>query len=62
MNWLSGLSPSERDEMYLDCSEAFNSEIISEQEYREQLAKLGFNATDIEECVTQHKPFVEDTK
>lgn len=54
MNWLSGLSTSEKDEMFLDSCEAFSSGIISESEYRETLARLGFNATDIEGYVKEH--------
>lgn len=60
MNWLSGLSSSEKEEMYLDACEAYNAEQINEQEFRSQLAKLGYNATDIEDCVKQHQPLLED--
>ena len=56
MNWLSGLSQEDKDEMYLDLCAAFNSDTISEQEFRQQLGKLGYNATDIEDCVKQHRP------
>ena len=60
MNWLSGLSSQEKEEMYLDACEAYNSEQIDEFEFRKQLAKLGYNATDIEDCVKQHQPLLED--
>lgn len=60
MNWLSGLSSADKDEMYLDACEAFNAEQINEREFREQLAKLGYNATDIEDCVKQHQPLLGD--
>lgn len=58
MNWLSGLSSEEKEEIYLDLCEAFNAEQINEDEYRAQLAKLGYNATDIEDCVKQHQPLL----
>jgi len=60
MNWLSGLSQSDKAEMLLDACEAYNAEQISEKEFREQLAKLGYNATDIEDCVKQHQPLLGD--
>lgn len=60
MNWLSGLSKSDKDEIYLDLCEAYNAEQIDEREFRMQLAKLGYNATDIESCVRQHQPLLGD--
>jgi hypothetical protein len=60
MNWLSGLSQSDKAEMYLDLCEAYNSEQINELEFRGQLARLGYNATDIEDCVKQHQPLLGD--
>lgn len=60
MNWLSGLSSQEKEEIYLDLCEAYNAEQIKEDEFRFQLAKLGYNATDIEDCVKQHQPLLED--
>lgn len=56
MNWLVGLSQSEKDEMYLDACSAFNSGVINDFEFRQTLVKLGYNATDIEDCVKQHQP------
>lgn len=56
MNWLSGLSQSDKDEMYLDACEAFNGGRINEREFRKTLGELGYNATDIEDCVKQHQP------
>lgn len=56
MSWLNGMSQSEKDEMYLDACEAFNTEVISDFEFRLTLAKLGYNAKDIEDCVKQHRP------
>lgn len=56
MSWLNGMSQAEKDEMYLDSCAAFNTEVISEKEFRLTLAKLGYNATEIEEIVKQHAP------
>lgn len=55
MNWLSGLSQSDKDEMFLDSCDAFSSGVISEDEFRLSLAKLGYNATDIEGYVKEHR-------
>lgn len=56
MSWLNGLSAEERTEIYLDACAGFNGEFINEAGFREVLAKLGYNATDIEETVRQHAP------
>lgn len=54
--WLDGMSQSDKDEMYLDASTAFNTGVIDEKEYRRTLAHLGYNATDINDAVRQHEP------
>lgn len=54
--WLNGLSQAEKDEMFLDACEAFQTERISEKEFRETLAQLGYNATDIEDLVRNPSP------
>lgn len=56
MNWLSGLSSEEKSEMILDAVDAFCRDIITEKEFRETLIRLGYNATDIEDSVKQHRP------
>lgn len=56
MNWLSGLSQSDKDEMYHDSCDAFAAKSISEAEFRLALGKLGYNATDIEEEVRLNAP------
>ena len=56
MSWLNGLSDQDKIEMYLDACAAFNSEVITEKEFRACLAQLGYNATDIEDTVRQHAP------
>lgn len=56
MSWLNGLSQSEKDEMYLDACSAYSSGIIDEKELRETLAKLGYNATDINDVEKEHRP------
>jgi hypothetical protein len=48
MSWLNGLSTEERLEMYEDAIEAFKRAVISEEDLRRTLAKLGYNASDIE--------------
>ena len=55
-HWLSGLSRAEVDEMYNDACSAFNASLIDEKEFRTTLGTLGYNATDIEDCVKQHRP------
>lgn len=56
MSWLNGLSQDEKTEMYLDACSAYNSGIINELELRQTLAKLGYNATEIQEIERQHRP------
>lgn len=54
--WLNGLSQQEKAEMFLDLLQAFSTDVITEKEFRESLAKLGYNATDIEDLVRSPKP------
>lgn len=51
MSWLNGLSSGERREIYEDACRAFQGEFIDEKEFRQTLAKLGYNASDIDEEV-----------
>lgn len=51
MSWLNGLSTDDRLEMYEDAIEAFKRGIISEADLRFTLAKLGYNAKDIDDEV-----------
>lgn len=51
MSWLNGLSTEDRLEMYEDAIDAYKRAVISEQELRQTLIKLGYNATDIEDEV-----------
>lgn len=51
MSWLNGLSTEDRLEMYEDAIDAYKRVVIGEQELRLTLAKLGYNASDIEEEV-----------
>ncbi len=48
------LTQSEKDEIYLDLCVAFESDVITESEFRKGLASLGYNATDISDIVRQH--------
>lgn len=50
------LTPSEKDEIYLDACVAFETGVISEEEFRATLARLGYNATDIDYVVREHRP------
>lgn len=56
MSWLDGLDKSERDEIFLDACQAFTTTVITEKEFRETLARLGYNATDIDDEVKEHAP------
>lgn len=56
MNALSGLSQADKDEIFLDACVAFATTVINEKEFRETLAKLGYNATDIEYEVRVNAP------
>lgn len=56
MSWLNGLSTDDRLEMYEDACNAFKRDVISEREFRLTLAKLGYNASDIEAEVKEHAP------
>lgn len=51
MSWLNGLSTDERLEMYEDAIEAYKRAVISEADLKATLAKLGYNAKDIEDEV-----------
>lgn len=51
MSWLNGLSTEDRLEMYEDAIDAYKRAVISERELRLTLAKLGYNAKDIEDEV-----------
>ncbi len=56
MSWLNGISREEHAEIFTDACDAFQKTIITEKEFRETLAKLGFNATDIEDEVRRNAP------
>ena len=56
MNWRASLSDEEADEMFKDLCDNFNADVISESEFRLGLAKLGYNATDIEDNVKFYRP------
>lgn len=56
MNWLSGLSSSEKREMEEDSCEAFQRGMISDMDFRLALGRLGYNATDIQDFIKQYSP------
>jgi hypothetical protein len=56
MSWLDGISSTERREMMEEICEAFHDMLITEDELRQQLGKLGYNATDIEENIEENRP------
>lgn len=50
------MTQAELQEYLTDFAEAFSLTVINEEEYRGALAKLGLNATDIEEEVRRNRP------
>lgn len=50
------LTSEERGEIFLDSCEAFKSGKITEREFRKDMIRCGFNATDIEDLVRQYRP------
>lgn len=62
MSWHDGLSQADKDEMFLDSCDAFSNSFISEKLFRESLAKLGYNAKDIEDLVKEHAPKGSDVE
>lgn len=56
MNWRSQFSDEEIREMYADCCAAYQSGEINQREFFLQLAKLGYNATDIYEAEKFYRP------
>lgn len=56
MSWLNGLSREEYDEIFVDACDAFSKTVISEEEFRQTLSKLGLNATEIEDEVRRNAP------
>lgn len=56
MNWRASLSDEEAEEIFTDLCNNFNADMISEDEFRLGLAKLGYNATDIEDNVKFYRP------
>ena len=50
------LSQEEQAEIFGDRCDAFRINLISEQYFRQELAKLGYNATEIEEFVREYRP------
>ena len=56
MSWIAQYSSSEIAEMITNCCAAYNAGEIDESDLRQQLARLGLNATDIYEMEKQHRP------
>ena len=50
------LSQEDKDEIFDDRCDAFRMNLISEQYFRQELARLGYNATEIEEVVKHCRP------
>jgi hypothetical protein len=55
-HWLSSLSPEDKAEMVEDLCQKLQEDLISVKEFQEQMGRLGFNATDIEEEVRRNAP------
>lgn len=49
-------SQQEREEHFLDMCEGFKDDLVDEHEFRSELASLGYNATEIEDLVREHRP------
>lgn len=56
MNWRASLSDEEAKEMYENCCSSYWSGTINDIEFRLQLSKLGYNATDIAEAERFYRP------
>lgn len=56
MTWMNGLSREERQEVYEDRCAAYQQGIMSLQKFTIDLAKLGYNATDIAEAERFYRP------
>jgi len=54
--WLNSLSREDWKEIYDDACDAYATGRINEQEFRLTLAKLGLNASDIEDDVKLQGP------
>lgn len=52
---MHNLPQSEKDEIFLDSCSAFEAGILDEERFRTILGALGYNATDIEDIVRQHR-------
>lgn len=50
------LPKEEKDEIFEDRCVAFGQDLIREEEFRSELGKLGYNATEIEEIVRFYRP------
>lgn len=48
-------SQQDRDDHFLDLCSGFEDGLIEEAEFRSELGHLGYNATDIEELVREHR-------
>lgn len=56
MPWHDSLSQSEIQEMIDDACSAYHQGMIEDSELRQQLSRLGLNATDISDLEKQHRP------
>lgn len=50
------LTQQEKDEIFLDSCDAFLTTVITEEQFRADLARLGYNATEIEDLVKEYRP------
>lgn len=56
MNWRASLSKEEIEEMYEDSCSAYNIGVISLNDLKLALGKLGYNATEIEDAEKFYRP------
>jgi hypothetical protein len=50
------LTSAEKQEVLEDLITAFNLDNLTEESFREELGKLGKNATDIDDLVKEYRP------
>lgn len=56
MSWMNGMSSEEKGERYAAYCEEYQADRLGMKEFILALAKLGYNATDIEEAEKFYRP------
>ena len=50
------LTQSEKDEIFLDSCDAYVEGKITTEQFRSDLVRCGYNASDIEDLIKEYKP------